>query len=140
MSHIYTSYERNIIKWNVSGNPFPTLCSGTSVLLVPKRLWNSADIPQQHPPPHLSEDWLLNIYQHTTGLHRPEENQLEQPQHQSTAGACHFLSPIHIPSSAQGGAKLFTYLRGIMVRWSPSDSRAEELAEEIFSLLCLVSF
>lgn len=60
--------------------------------------------------------------------------------HQHTSGS-YFLCLIHAPSSVQGGGNTAsTYLKGILIRCSPSNSSAEGLAEEIFPQLCLVSF
>ena len=83
---------------------------------------------------------LLNIHQLTTGLHRPEGSQLEQAQQEPASGACHVLRFFPAPSSARGRGCGIYLLEGLVGQMFSSDNRAEELPEEIFSQLCLVSF
>lgn len=129
--HLFYLSERHVIKWSSTVHPIPTS------VFNPHRPWKKADVTNHPHTPFLKKTQLANMY---SSNHWTQGRSVRMTTHQCTSGSCYFLCPIHAPSSVQGGGNTAsTYLKGILIRWSPSDSSAEELAEEIFSKRCLVS-
>lgn len=135
-------YSRNIVKWSAAVHLFRTLCSVTSLSLQVGH-GNQQFLPISTRPHHHTSQGASPSTGASTPLDSRDPRELRSSdQTIAPRRSLPFSLPIPTPPSVQGvgGNTAFPYFKGSWARWSPTGSSAEELAGEIFSQLCLVSF